>query len=304
MLRLAIALAVVTGIGWRAWREREKLAAYELTLSPGWLVVSGLAYVVGLAPCAVFWRLAMCDGGARPSWTSTLAAYYAGHLGKYVPGKGLVVVLRATLVRGPGVNAVLSSLTCVHETMLMMATGAGVAAACLLVSGTPRRGLLVGAAAALAVVLGVGAIPPAARLARLALRTLPFAAEEAAPALRWQTVAAGAAMIAIGWFLMGASLAAVLAAMGERAAAVRQITLPTAAVALATVGGFVSLLPGGLGSREWILMETLGPAVGSEHALVAAVLLRLVWLAAESLAAFAFWVPETLCRARVKASGT
>ena len=55
-----------------------------------------------------------------------------------------------------------------------------------------------------------------------------------------------------------------------------------ASVALATVAGFVvAVLPGGLGVREGVLMSALAPALGSDHAVVAALLLRLVWVVAE-----------------------
>ena len=61
----------------------------------------------------------------------------------------------------------------------------------------------------------------------------------------------------------------------------------TASVALATVAGFaVAVLPGGLGVREGVLMYALTPALGDQNlACVAALALRLVWVAAELLAA-------------------
>ena len=59
-----------------------------------------------------------------------------------------------------------------------------------------------------------------------------------------------------------------------------------ASVALATVAGFVvAVLPGGLGVREGVLMSALAPALGSDRAVVAALTLRLVWVAAELAAA-------------------
>ena len=98
-LRWAITLAIVLAAGKRVWLEKAKLAPYAVSPSPGWLIASGACYIAGLAACARFWRSAMRDMGGRPSWTSTLAAYYAGQLAKYVPGKGLVLVVRATLVK-------------------------------------------------------------------------------------------------------------------------------------------------------------------------------------------------------------
>jgi uncharacterized membrane protein YbhN (UPF0104 family) len=57
-------------------------------------------------------------------------------------------------------------------------------------------------------------------------------------------------------------------------------------VALAPVAGFVvPVLPGGLGVREGVLMVALGPMFGQDLAVVAALALRLVWVAAELLAA-------------------
>jgi hypothetical protein len=58
-----------------------------------------------------------------------------------------------------------------------------------------------------------------------------------------------------------------------------------AAVSLAMVAGFLSLLPGGVGVREYVVLTLLAPAVGTVAALVSAVLLRLCWLAAELVAA-------------------
>jgi uncharacterized membrane protein YbhN (UPF0104 family) len=47
------------------------------------------------------------------------------------------------------------------------------------------------------------------------------------------------------------------------------------------VAGFVSLLPGGIGVRELVMIPLLGARFGSVTAVVAAVVIRLVWLTAE-----------------------
>ena len=98
-------------------------------------------------------------------------------------------------------------------------------------------------------------------------------------------------MMIVGWVLMGASLWAVLRAMGIPASLAGQWHLDTAAVALAVVGGFVSMIPGGLFAREAVLTGVIGRLVGgAETALIAAALLRLVWLAAEiAISAILYW---------------
>ena len=62
----------------------------------------------------------------------------------------------------------------------------------------------------------------------------------------------------------------------------------TASVALAMVGGFLSLIPGGVVVREAVLaelmvphFEVIMPHLGQVIAVVSALLLRLVWLVAE-----------------------
>jgi uncharacterized membrane protein YbhN (UPF0104 family) len=290
------------------WLERSELAAYNLRPAPAWLVASGAVYLVGLSSCAVFWWMAMRDRGARPRWPTTFAAYFAGHLGKYVPGKGLVVVIRAGMMRGSGVGAATAAITCVHETVLMMATGSFVALVILLALEVPYRGYLLISAGALTAGFGFLASPPiATHLGRLA--TKPFGDVMGAEShlSRWTTVFGGAAMIAAGWLVMGLSLGAVLMALDELSAVVDQfgvlgaVGLLTVVVALATVGGFVSMLPGGFGLREWILVETLAPVLGSDGvtvAAVAAVLLRVVWIFAEGAATALAWILDRVCNTR------
>ena len=98
------------------------------------------------------------------------------------------------------------------------------------------------------------------------------------------------------WLLAGLSLAGLLASMGYwgqfafELGMAKAYALSVCVVALATVGGFVSMVPGGLGTREWILVETLGPVIGGGHAIVAAILLRLIWLIAEIAATSVLWM--------------
>ena len=55
----------------------------------------------------------------------------------------------------------------------------------------------------------------------------------------------------------------------------------TAIVAMAVVGGFASMIPGGLGPREAVFTVLLGPLIGTNGAVIVAVGLRLTWLVAE-----------------------
>jgi uncharacterized membrane protein YbhN (UPF0104 family) len=101
----------------------------------------------------------------------------------------------------------------------------------------------------------------------------------------------------IGWLLAGASLLATLRAIG-----VGNVNLATdwplcvATIALAVVLGFVSLLPAGVGVRDIALLQLLAPRLeilspgrGQALALVAVIVLRLIWLLAEAILAAVLW---------------
>jgi len=98
-----------------------------------WLAVSTLLYVASLFPAAWFFWLTLRTLHQPVDWWTALRAYCVGHLGKYVPGKAMVVVLRAGIVRGPGISTPLAAAAVFYETLTMMAVGAFWAAAVLAV---------------------------------------------------------------------------------------------------------------------------------------------------------------------------
>jgi uncharacterized membrane protein YbhN (UPF0104 family) len=128
------------------------------------------------------------------------------------------------------------------------------------------------------------------RLAGLVSLPIPGVGPEALPRLSARLLGQGLCWSAVGWVLLGLSQVAVVRAFdpeGARALA-RSGLVPVviASVALATVAGFVvAVLPGGLGVREGVLMSALAPALGADGSVVAALVLRLVWVAAELAAA-------------------
>jgi uncharacterized membrane protein YbhN (UPF0104 family) len=87
--------------------------------------------------------------------------------------------------------------------------------------------------------------------------------------------------MALGWCLNGLSLWLVLKGLPGTDVQLSDFPLALACVSLATVAGFVSLLPGGIGVREMVLIPLLSTRFDPITAIVAAIVIRLVWLAAE-----------------------
>ncbi len=281
---VAFALVVwfVRGTLLDAWRQ---LGEHEWSLRPGWLAAACGLYLLGLLPAGVFWwrLLRVCGQDARIG--ETLRAYYIGHLGKYVPGKAMVVVLRAGLIHGTRVDPGVAAASVFAETLTMMAVGAGVAAAVLAIRVHDERALFWGAIG-LAIVSLAPTIPPVFhRLARLAGvgRSRPEVLEDLRK-LGYQSLMAGWIGMTLVWGFLGLSLWATIRAVGiDGLGPLEHFTGYLAAVSLAMVAGFLSLIPGGLGVRDVVLLRLMArllPLSAGEAAL-AAVMLRLVWLVSE-----------------------
>jgi hypothetical protein len=296
-LRIAVTVVAVGYVVRLMLQEEQRLEAYHVQLRPGWLLLSGALYLAGLGPCAIFWWQAMRDSGARPTGTSTIASYFVGHLAKYMPGKGWVVLVRATMVRGPGLRASNAALSSFQETILMMGVGGLLGAALLIAVRLPHRVTLATVNCGVGVVLWAMASPAVLpRAAGLMLR--PFRRPGAGPtqACRWRTLLLGTLGIAAGWWCMGLSLWATMVGLTGPQPAMELWPRLTAAVSVATVVGFVSFLPGGLGGRELVLVSGLRPLVGDSTAAATAIALRLVWVAAELAAAGVGWLLDRLWR--------
>ena len=270
-------------------------------LRPGWAVIAGIVYLIGQFPCAWFWHGVLIGLGQQVRLPRAARAFYIGHLGKYLPGKALVVIMRAMLVGELHVKRSLAIVAVFYETFTTMACGA-VLAACILIATHREQTWLILGSLGLAAVVGLPTVPLLfVRLLRF-LRLSPRSAgggDDAAVevvhsiALHRVLLLRGWTTIAIGWVLMGASLWATVRAVGvDDTSFWSHLPIYTATASLAVVLGFVSMLPAGVGVRDLVLLQLLAPLLsemapnkGQALALIAAVMLRLIWLVAESLLA-------------------
>src|SRR5262249_8486007 len=136
--RLAIPLAKLAILALVLWGGHRAIAAAvdDLRghqwqwnqLEPGWAMLAGLLYLASQLPSAILWHSVLAALGQRVSIWRALRGYYIGHLGKYVPGKAMVVVLRAGLIGGPNVKISLAVVAVFYETFTTMAVGSLLAA--------------------------------------------------------------------------------------------------------------------------------------------------------------------------------
>jgi hypothetical protein len=296
-LKALLAVAIIGGVAWQFAKllRSPELWEHSLQPRPGWLVVSTLLYMLAFTFPAFFWHRLLHGVGTQPPASASARAYFIAHLGKYVPGKALALVLRVGLIRGAGVSAGIATLTAMYETLTLMASGALLAV--FLFSFQALESDHRWKAFALLAVAGIPILPGVFnRLVALLSRK----AKTPLPRLRATTLLLGLALTSCTWALMGLSLGAALQALLPEAPPwdLEAWGRHTAFVATAYVLGFVTLVtPGGLGVREAVLQRLLAPELGAglppeQAAAVAAVValvVRLVWTVGEVLLAAGAW---------------
>jgi uncharacterized membrane protein YbhN (UPF0104 family) len=306
-VKALVAILVVWAVGRHVLRVWNDLSRHEVSVrvQAVWLVVAGFLYLGGLACCGRFYERVLHASSGPIALGPALRAYLVSHLGKYVPGKAMVVVMRAGMSVPFGARGATAAIATFYETLVMMAAGSLIAALGFTVAGDspslqidiPRHGKvmlqtyhmasLLSLALALAFLVVV--LPRVFRmLSRLVSMPFPLVGPEVLPPLSPGLLIQGLLWSSAAWVLLGASQLEVAHAFLPKGTSDYLALAPVviASVALATVAGFVvAVLPGGLGVREGVLMYALAPAMGEDLAVVAALVLRLVWVAAELLAA-------------------
>jgi uncharacterized membrane protein YbhN (UPF0104 family) len=292
-LRAIVLAAVVAGVAGTIRDAFAQLSEFHWAWRPAWAVAAGALYIFGLAPMAWFWRKILKALQQPVPWCPVLRAYYYGHLGKYVPGKALVVVIRVTSLQRWVGSIWLTVVAVLAETLAMMAVGAFLAAV-LAIVGLPLRPGIAALALPLAAASFLATLPAAVRRLVLIGWTRwqppdgdPLAgsaaiADAVVRGINWRLWACGWLAAAMCWTALGLSLWATLRSIGvDKLPLLANLPFLVGAVSLAVVAGFLSLLPGGIVVRDALLMRTLAPACGEANALVAAVFLRIIWLMSE-----------------------
>ena len=281
----------------------------------GWLILSGIIYILGWLPGVWFWRQLLFAHRAPVKFYPTLRAYYCGHLGKYIPGKAMALVIRSALLKVHGVQISTGILTATYETLASMGTGAAIAIALLprLLKPLLANDLSGENVSALqgwaefsnhpwlfpigVVLLTICLLPVFSMLISFIARksiSKELTEETEPPHVSLKLLILGVCLFTIGWCLHGLSLGCVLKAVSDEPFNIADLPIWVGTISLATVSGFAALFsPGGLGIREIIIVEMLRiqPGYHEQQAVSAAFLLRVVWFLGEIIVAIVvFWV--------------
>ncbi|MBC8289384.1 MAG: flippase-like domain-containing protein [Planctomycetes bacterium] len=304
VIKWTLCLLVLFFVG----REAKKLWTADdvstLSLDVRWLLPAAMCYLVGWLPSVWFWRRMMFELGASPGFAESNRAYFCGHLGKYVPGKALSLVIRSSMLKSSGTSVPVSAISATLETLGVMGVGLAVWLALAPVTLPDELWLSFPGwlqqlrepwwMAPVIVAAGVAvAVPLSSKLLSLVAGKLNpdgVRGDSGREARRVspRVVLAGSAAFLATWALHGLSIGLTLRGIGVEPSAWQLSDWPlwSCAVAGATSVGFFALFaPGGLGIREGLLIATLQTSVGGRAAVAVAAVYRLVCFVSELIAA-------------------
>lgn len=298
-----LVLIFVAWHGWQLWTGFDQPAT---PLKWGWLLLAVATSLCAWLPSLWFWRELMSALGAIAPWPQVARAYYCGHLGKYVPGKGAAIVIRSALVKDCRVPATTAALTVTIEALTCMWVGLLVVIALYpsLAPGLPpslasavghpivRWCVFAGVACSGPIVfaLMMRSHRPLADWFHGSSHVLPAAPGNLAGRSIPATWLAGIIGFVALWCIQGLTLGLTIHAVSAERWNWNDWPFWTGTASVAMVGGFVVLFaPGGLGVREGLLMELLKHQLGPREAVLVALLLRGVSLAGEILVSVALY---------------
>lgn len=314
-IKWGLFLLILGFVGRHADKLWSQVEHRDVHIQWNWLACATILSIVAWIPSVWYWRWLLERMGDQVPWLGIARAYYCGHLGKYVPGKAAVLVIRAALLREYGVLAAHAAFAVTFESLTYMAAGAVTAAMLLswlldlmpsmantlavLQSPVCRLGL--------PVIVLVGAMIVLLLSSRLLGRVVSKMTRgavldrETTARLDGRVWLTGLIAFLPAWWIQGAVIGATIVAVSPHAHEWNEWPLWTGTTAIAMVGGFLAVFaPGGLGVREGLLMELLRNQTDPQTAVLVAVLSRAVSLASEILAsAVLYYIPASGRRSSV-----
>lgn len=262
-IKFLIVAVMLVWVGMTFYHSWGDLTAHRWKFQYGWLAFSGLFYLLGYFPAAIFWHHTLGAMGQKADLPASLRAYYISQLGKYTPGKAMVVIMRADMIRGKTVRASCAAACVFLETFTLMSSGAFFAAAITLFwfRDHPEYSRFLVLNGIMLVLSCVPTIPPFFRFVaeKLGVGKGDPQMPEKMRQIRWRTVMYGWFLMIFTWTFFGLSLWGTIHGLGLQAGPITELPRYVAISAMSVVLGFVLMTPGGLGAREWVIFQCLAP---------------------------------------------
>lgn len=294
-LRISILSLAILFFGLAIRHAAMELARSEISLNWssvrwGYLGLSVLFGMIAMVPPFFGWHAILKDFGQNIPWPVTIYAYFLGHLGKYVPGKAMAVLLRvAELQRHKGSMSA-GGLSVFVETLIGFASGGILGALILQYLDFPnwlRWSALLGIPLA-----GLSLSPYSYRwiIGPIRRTRIGKSMDTFIGAISTRLLLRTAAWAWVGWMFQGTalwfvllSLADVYPTLSANLSSGHVWLVCVSSMSLGGLAGFLSMLPGGALARELASTGVLASIIPQPIALIATVLVRVTSMAAELL---------------------
>lgn len=276
------------------WKRLDQEKQAALHIDWRWLGLGCVFSEIGLWSWGRYWVLILRKAGHNVPMLWGMHYYFLGHLGKYVPGKAMVFVLRGGKLLDHQVPIAHSVLSIFLETLVVMASGAAIGG----IAWAFHRGntWLAWGAIAMGLAGVVTTLPGVMRwlLTKIASRRRFKSIHDFVERVDGRLIAQGWVHAVLGWLLMTLSLHCVLHSLPTHHVTsvdtFEWIAVLLSAATLSVVAGFLALIPGGAGIREYVLMVSLGGAMGYGPSLLATLLMRAISILAEMVGFGVSWL--------------
>ncbi len=292
-------------MGQQVYLAYDKLQDRPLTIRYDFLALAllldmaGMMLISGPFGMALFDRERLAPTTHKLTWNVTAQAYLISQIGKYVPGKAIVIVVRYMVLGRLGFSLGVVVLATFFETFCSLSAAALLS---FLLWSLPISVMGQSALAelpwawpiSLLFFLGLVSfiLPPVLAIApRLLAKIIPTARHHAENPIGWKTIGWSFVPALLGWSMLGASFAAVVQSVYPKNLSLTEVPTLGAVFTLSYVAGFLSMVPGHFGIREFIMDVVLRPLLdGDQLVVVSATLLsRLVTLIGEIVLALIFY---------------
>lgn len=265
---LVLAAIAIVFVARTLLRDWDQIADALEQAQPGWLVTATLIAAVGMVAIAVPWRRALHLVGGDLPLGQTVARYFVGEIGKYVPGGVWPILGRGALARRHGVRrlAAYGSVALSLVALYLAAMFVVVATLPALLAGDDGTGPVT-----VVLLLPVGLIALHPRVLGAALRFVERATKRHVdlPLPSWRDSAVLVCLYVPAWIAIGTATWVVARALDPGA----ELLPVGAAAVLSWVVGFVLVpVPGGVGVREAAFVAAAGsldPGIAAATAVAA-----------------------------------
>src|SRR5215471_17031560 len=124
--KYALPVLVAVFVGWYFYKKLDQPGLWNGPLVPEvrWLLAAGVLYLVAYTVWGLYYVILLNNQGAHAPTGTGLRAYFVSQMGKYVPGKILVIVIRVGMLRGIGITRTAIGIAAMYESLVWVGAGA------------------------------------------------------------------------------------------------------------------------------------------------------------------------------------